>query len=404
MARWCQARRGAAVGVVALTATLAVVPCAAAVASDAGATASPTPSATPTPSSTPSPSSTRPPATPGPSGSATVPSVPSDAEVARAQDAAAAAAREVADITARVELAGARLEALQRAVAEAVTAQEQAEQQLADAEASVHRAGDRLSAARRTREQSDRALSGIAALIYMQGGDLQNLTSLLLTPPNAMSDLAVVLDGTARQARESLDAASAAAADAAAEERLLVAARDSRDAAAREASAKRTAAEQEAAKAGAEAARLGEEQESLVARLVELDRAAADLAGRREGAALLGGTDLLGLQAADGSGPRAAQAIARATMAEHGWNAGEFGCLLSLWTAESGWSWSATNPSSGAYGIPQALPGWKIASAGSDWLTNPATQITWGLDYIESVYGSPCEAYARFLARSPHWY
>jgi hypothetical protein len=330
--------------------------------------------------------------------------VPSDAEVARAQDAAAAVAREVADVTARVEAADARLEALQKAVAEAVTAQEQAEQQLVDAEVSVLRARDRLATARRTREQSDRALSGIAALIYMQGGDLQNLTSLLLTPPDAMSDLAVVLDGTARQARESLDAASAAAADAAAEERLLASARDRRDAAAQEASAKRTAAEQEAANAGAEAAALGAEQEVLTARLVELGRAAADLAARREAAAQLGGADLLGLQAADGSAPRAAQDIARAAMVEHRWDRAQFGCLLALWTAESGWSWSATNPSSGAYGIPQALPGWKMASAGSDWLTNPATQVTWGLDYIESVYGSPCEAYTRFLARSPHWY
>ena len=69
-------------------------------------------------------------------------------------------------------------------------------------------------------------------------------------------------------------------------------------------------------------------------------------------------------------------------MASYRWDEAEFTCLVGLWHAESGWSWSATNPSSGAYGIPQALPGWKMASAGSDWLTNPATQITWGMDYI----------------------
>ena len=91
-------------------------------------------------------------------------------------------------------------------------------------------------------------------------------------------------------------------------------------------------------------------------------------------------------------------------MPARGWGAAEFTCLVTLWHAESGWSWSATNSSSGAYGIPQALPGWKMASAGSDWLTNPATQITWGLGYIEDVYGSPCAAYEKFLSRSPHWY
>ena len=79
-------------------------------------------------------------------------------------------------------------------------------------------------------------------------------------------------------------------------------------------------------------------------------------------------------------------------------------CLDKLWTKESGWNHKARNPSSGAYGIPQALPGWKMSSAGSDWLTNPATQISWGLRYIEDVYGSPCQAYDQFLARSPHWY
>jgi hypothetical protein len=61
-------------------------------------------------------------------------------------------------------------------------------------------------------------------------------------------------------------------------------------------------------------------------------------------------------------------------------------------------------PSSGADGIPQALPRWKMASAGSDWLTNPATQIEWGMGFMRSVYGSPCTAYGTFLSGSHHWY
>jgi hypothetical protein len=70
-----------------------------------------------------------------------------------------------------------------------------------------------------------------------------------------------------------------------------------------------------------------------------------------------------------------------------------FSCLNNIWTRESGWVYNAENPS-GAYGIPQALPGAKMASAGPDWQTNPATQIRWGLGYIKSTYGDPCSAWA----------
>ena len=145
---------------------------------------------------------------------------------------------------------------------------------------------------------------------------------------------------------------------------------------------------------------------TVVARLDQLRATAASLAALREGAAGRGVVDLIGVQnsGVPGSGPWAAREIARSKMPLYGWDGAEFSCLVDLWNGESGWSWSATNPSSGAYGIPQSLPGWKMASAGSDWLTNPATQITWGMDYIESVYGSPCRTYDTWLARSPHWY
>lgn len=333
-------------------------------------------------------------------------SVPSAADVATAQGTAAAAAKEVADITAEVGRAEARLQTLQRGVSEAVAAHARAQQQLADAEASVREATAGLAAAHQAGEAADRSLSATAALMYMQGGDLRNLTTLVLTPPSVMSDLSVVLDQNAHRVRENLDAATSATVDAAEQERLLTAARDDRDRAADEAGVELAAAEKAAGRAGAEAARLGEQQEVLTARLAELERGAADMAGLREAAARLGRVELLGVQAdgAPGNGPRAAQEIARSMMAERGWDEAEFTCLVELWHAESGWSWSATNASSGAYGIPQALPGWKMASAGRDWLTNPATQITWGLDYISSVYASPCRAHDRFLARSPHWY
>jgi hypothetical protein len=85
-----------------------------------------------------------------------------------------------------------------------------------------------------------------------------------------------------------------------------------------------------------------------------------------------------------------------------GWGAGEYDCLVSLWNKESGWNVYASNASSGAYGIPQSLPGSKMATAGADWQTNPATQITWGLNYISGVYGSPCGAWSH--SQAVNWY
>jgi len=86
------------------------------------------------------------------------------------------------------------------------------------------------------------------------------------------------------------------------------------------------------------------------------------------------------------------QTAAHAMVLRQGWSESQWGCLNTLWTRESGWNTYATNGSSGAYGIPQALPGWKMASAGSDWRSNPITQIRWGISYIASKYGSPCTA------------
>lgn len=82
----------------------------------------------------------------------------------------------------------------------------------------------------------------------------------------------------------------------------------------------------------------------------------------------------------------------------------EFACLDKLWTNESGWNPNAENPSSHAYGIPQALPGAKMATAGADWQTNPQTQVTWGLNYIRDRYGTPCQAWNVWQNNTPHWY
>lgn len=100
--------------------------------------------------------------------------------------------------------------------------------------------------------------------------------------------------------------------------------------------------------------------------------------------------------------PGSAQAIAHDMVLARGWGEDQYSCLVSLWKKESGWNAFAMNKSSGAYGIPQALPGNKMASAGADWATNPATQITWGLGYITARYGTPCGAWG--ASQSKGWY
>lgn len=91
--------------------------------------------------------------------------------------------------------------------------------------------------------------------------------------------------------------------------------------------------------------------------------------------------------------PGSAQAYAYGAVASRGWGEDQYSCLVSLWNKESGWRVNAMNSSSGAYGIPQSLPGSKMASAGSDWETNAGTQIEWGLGYISGRYGTPCGAW-----------
>ena len=95
------------------------------------------------------------------------------------------------------------------------------------------------------------------------------------------------------------------------------------------------------------------------------------------------------------------QTIASALLASYGWSGDQFSCLVSLWNRESHWNVHAANPS-GAYGIPQALPGSKMASAGADWHDSAVTQIKWGLGYIHDRYGSPCGAWGH--SQSHGWY
>lgn len=100
--------------------------------------------------------------------------------------------------------------------------------------------------------------------------------------------------------------------------------------------------------------------------------------------------------------PGSAQAYAQGVLASRGMGDDQFSCLVSLWNRESHWNVHAGNQVSGAYGIPQALPGSKMASAGPDWQDNYQTQVNWGLGYITGRYGTPCGAWTH--SQSSGWY
>lgn len=101
--------------------------------------------------------------------------------------------------------------------------------------------------------------------------------------------------------------------------------------------------------------------------------------------------------------PKGARTVAKILMEDkYGWGDRQFACLVGLWTKESNWNYRSSNKRTGAHGIPQALPATKMDSAGTDWRTNPVTQISWGLRYIESRYDTPCGAFAKF--KRTNWY
>jgi hypothetical protein len=161
----------------------------------------------------------------------------------------------------------------------------------------------------------------------------------------------------------------------------------------------RIAAEEEARRAAeAQAAAEKAAAEKAAAEKAAAEKAAAEKAAAEKAAAERAASSDRASRSARTGDPKS---IARSMLAARG-QADQFGCLDRLWQKESGWSHTATNASSGAYGIPQSLPAGKMASAGADWRTNPATQISWGLGYISQRYGGPCAAWSH--SQSRNWY
>jgi hypothetical protein len=164
----------------------------------------------------------------------------------------------------------------------------------------------------------------------------------------------------------------------------------------------RLAADRNASNSSLAAAQEKDRQAEVVAARVadQTRRDAADRAARDKARQALEAQKQVILAKAQ-SDPRAA---AQVLLPEFGFDASQWSCLDNLWMGESGWNYRAANSGSGAYGIPQSLPGSKMGSVAPDWQTNPVTQIRWGLQYIKSSYGTPCGAWGQWQSRSPHWY
>jgi hypothetical protein len=156
-----------------------------------------------------------------------------------------------------------------------------------------------------------------------------------------------------------------------------------------DASAKKDA-EEAARKAAAETAVAKQEAAKKAAEAAAKERAETKAAASRS-------KDISDFPVASSYSIAQIQAMARQLVPS-----GQFQCFSNIVDHESDWNYKAVNPSSGAYGMFQALPGSKMSSVGADWQTNPATQIKWGLNYMNDRYGSPCDAWSFWQAN--HWY
>jgi hypothetical protein len=124
----------------------------------------------------------------------------------------------------------------------------------------------------------------------------------------------------------------------------------------------------------------------------------------RGGWAIVTGDEAAAIYVANAATPETGsiKEFAYSLVNKNNWGRDQYSCLVALWERESNWRWDAMNKSSGAYGIPQSLPGRKMAEMGADWATNPETQVRWGISYIKSRYGAPCGAMAH--SNKFNWY
>lgn len=349
---------------------------------------------------------------------------PSWEEVESAKRDVASREAEATRITAFVDELEAESGRLGDAAVAAAAASAAAESAHANASARAGTMRASAEAAEAEAASAARQLGRVGAVLARSGG--ADVTLRLLFGADDDRDLLIGLSRAAQLTNvygSVADRARAAEADAAA---LIAQAEVAERERARLASEAAATAESARTAHEAAAARVTEQQAaldtlyaqlaSLRDRTVELERsfrvgqqAAADEAARRAAAAAAAAAANTGSGAGGGApppgivvDPAAAKAYAAGAIARYGWGDGEYRCLVLLWTRESSWRADAYNASSGAYGIPQSLPGSKMAVAGADWRTNAATQIEWGLSYIAARYGAPCGAWAH--SEAYNWY
>ncbi|GLK18908.1 coiled-coil domain-containing protein [Herbiconiux flava] len=261
-------------------------------------------------------------------------------------------------------------------------------------------------------------VGALAAQLYRSGGD----TTMNLVLNQNDSDSLLYQLGTMTKLTERTgqirDAAEAAKNTAQALEKQAQTAKNERDTLQTAADERLQAAQDAQAAADAQLAEEQDRSDFLVTQLASLKNVTADVESRyRAGEEAKRQEEERQRQAlADQEAPGSAwvpgevapasvaQAYAQSILGNYGWGGDQFGCLVQLWIGESGWRANAYNPSSGAYGIPQSLPASKMASVGTDYVTNHETQIIWGMNYISDRYGTPCGALSAWNARNPHWY
>ncbi len=334
---------------------------------------------------------------------------PSWAEVQAAKANAAAAAAEVQKIDAAVAQVQAKANAAAAAELTAASAYTAAESALQAATAKLSTITDQVTSAKSDAAQAKQQFGRfIAQLGTISGGEL---TTRLLLSPGSHGHLLDELQSLSQLSRRT----SQLQAYALQKQNLVV----SLQAQAKKAEQLRATAEADAdTKLQAAQAAQAAAQTELAADEAESQTLYAEAASLKNTAASEQAQYYQGIEAGQNGGgsdmdldisgvvadPAGAQAYARGAIGAYGWGSDQFGCLVQLWNIESGWRANAYNRSSGAYGIPQALPANKMLSAGDDWLTNGDTQIDWGLSYIRGRYGSPCAALSFELSHTPHWY
>lgn len=343
---------------------------------------------------------------------------PTEAEVQAAKQSAASSQVEYAKLQGLVKQNQTAAVSAAAVALEKQNDYAKAEQAYLDASAKATSLEAQADAAKQASASADRRFGSIASQLYVAGGNSGLTTQLLLNRGDAsklldklsamsrLTTLAAGLRDHASQQANVADSLSAEAADAKQARQKLAAAAQTALTSAQDAQKKADDAlatsQAQSQTAYAQMAELQQQSAAIQQKYAEYQAYLAALAAQR--AAQGDSSYLYQVSRSITPDPPAAKAYAQSQMGRYGWDDSQYSCLLQLWTHESGWRVNAYNSSSAAYGIPQAWPGQKMATFGSDWMTSYVTQINWGLDYIKRSYGNPCGAWTFELSHTPNWY